>query len=322
MPSPKEQLFNMKIYAPNYYFDFKCIADKCTHSCCVGWDVYIDDETQKKYISLDGEIGERARKALCEKDDGVCFAMQENGTCPFLNERGLCDIILQKGEDYISEICHEHPRFYNFFSDRVETGLGLSCEEAARIILGQKKPAHLEVIDEDGEPEDTLWEDEAYILEKRDLLLSIVHQESLSLEETIAQVLAAANSKLPQKTYGKWAKILSSLERLDKEWDSLLTSLANCEDATTSDIGLEYAFKNLLSYFIYRHVSAADKDTIAATAAFACLSVRIIEGICAAEIKRHGSCSFDFLCNTARLYSSEIEYSEENTQKLIELCGK
>lgn len=312
----------MKTYAPNYYFDFKCIADKCKHSCCVGWDVYIDKETQEKYISLDGEIGERARRALCEKEDGVCFAMQENGNCPFLNERGLCDIILQKGEDYISEICHEHPRFYNFFSDRVETGLGLSCEEAARVILGQKKPALLEVIDEDGEPEDMLWEDEANILEKRDLLLSIARQESLSLEETIAQVLAAANSKLPQKTYGEWAKILSSLERLDKEWDFMLTLLADCEEAPSLDGELTSAFKNLLSYFIYRHVSAADEDSLSATAAFACLSVKIIEGICAAEIEKHGSCSFDFLCNTARLYSSEIEYSEENTQKLIELCGK
>ena len=313
--------YTMKTYAPDYYKKFHCIADKCRHSCCIGWDVYIDEATQGKYKSLDGEIGKRAKEALCEKEDGICFEMCEGGKCPFLNERGLCDIILDVGEDYISEICHEHPRFYNCFSDRIEVGIGLSCEEAARIILGQKKPAILEVIDEDDEDEDTLWEDEAYILEKRDELLSILQKDNLSLEETIAQILSAADSKLPQKSYVEWAKILSSLERLDEEWEHMLDLLADCEDATP-DKSLEYAFKNLLSYFIYRHVSAADEDSLSATAAFACLSVKIIQGICAAEVKRQGSCSFDFLCNAARLYSAEIEYSEENTQKLIELCGK
>ncbi len=29
----------MNTYAPDYYTEFKCIADKCTHSCCVGWEI-------------------------------------------------------------------------------------------------------------------------------------------------------------------------------------------------------------------------------------------------------------------------------------------
>ena len=129
----------MKTYAPNYYEKFRCIAGECRHSCCIGWDVYIDDDTLEKYASMGGELGKRVRSSLCEKDDGACFAMCADGRCPFLNERGLCDIILEKGEESISEICTEHPRFYNFFSDRTEVGLGLSCEEAARIILSQKE---------------------------------------------------------------------------------------------------------------------------------------------------------------------------------------
>ena len=143
----------MKTFAPNYYRAFRCIADKCRHSCCIGWDVYIDEETQEKYRNMGGEIGERVRAHLCEKEDGVCFSMCENGNCPFLNERGLCDIILAKGEGYISEICTEHPRFYNFFSDRTEVGLGLSCEEAARIILSQTEKTVLLPFSEDDEEE-------------------------------------------------------------------------------------------------------------------------------------------------------------------------
>lgn len=312
----------MKTYAPDYYKKFHCIADKCRHSCCIGWDVYIDDDTLQKYRALDGNLGNRIRANLCQKEDGVCFEMQKDGRCPFLNEQGLCNIILEAGEDSIGEICREHPRFYHCFSDRIEVGLGLSCEEAARIILGQKEPWILEAIAEDDEPEDELWEDEAYILKTRDRLLSVIRQKELTLEDTVTQVLSAADGKLPAKTYGEWADVFSSLERMDEEWDTLLASLAACEEVAFPDDCLAYAFKNLLSYFIYRHVSDADEDTLPATVAFACLSVKILIGICAAEIKKQGSCSFDFLCNAARLYSAEIEYSEENTQKLIELCGK
>ena len=34
----------MDIFAPSYYKKFKCIADKCHHNCCIGWEIDIDDE--------------------------------------------------------------------------------------------------------------------------------------------------------------------------------------------------------------------------------------------------------------------------------------
>ena len=39
----------MKVLKPFYYDDFNCIANKCIDSCCVGWNVYIDKNTYKKY---------------------------------------------------------------------------------------------------------------------------------------------------------------------------------------------------------------------------------------------------------------------------------
>ena len=32
----------MRIIAPDYYREFHCIADKCRHSCCIGWEIDID----------------------------------------------------------------------------------------------------------------------------------------------------------------------------------------------------------------------------------------------------------------------------------------
>ena len=39
----------MKLYAPTYYKNFKCIADACEHSCCIGWEIDIDPEALEKY---------------------------------------------------------------------------------------------------------------------------------------------------------------------------------------------------------------------------------------------------------------------------------
>jgi len=125
----------MKQFEPCFYKDFSCIADRCKHSCCVGWEIDVDAETLKKYESVSGELGEKLRRCIVKKGGSAHFSMCEHERCPFLNEKNLCEIILELGENFISQICTDHPRFYNEFSGRVETGLGLCCEEAARIIL-------------------------------------------------------------------------------------------------------------------------------------------------------------------------------------------
>ena len=51
----------MKTFVPNYYKDFKCIANRCKHSCCVGWEIEIDDNTFKKYSAVKGEFAQRLK---------------------------------------------------------------------------------------------------------------------------------------------------------------------------------------------------------------------------------------------------------------------
>lgn len=34
----------MNIYAPDYYPAFRCIASKCGHTCCAGWEIDVDAE--------------------------------------------------------------------------------------------------------------------------------------------------------------------------------------------------------------------------------------------------------------------------------------
>ena len=114
----------MKLIAPDYFEKFVCIADRCKHSCCIGWEIDIDEETLADYQSVEGEFGERLREGIEVKDGCACFRLGNDERCPFLNENGLCDIILNLGEDRLSQICTDHPRFCSFWSDRTEIGLG------------------------------------------------------------------------------------------------------------------------------------------------------------------------------------------------------
>jgi lysine-N-methylase len=34
----------MKLIAPDTYPEFCCIADRCRHSCCIGWEIDVDPD--------------------------------------------------------------------------------------------------------------------------------------------------------------------------------------------------------------------------------------------------------------------------------------
>lgn len=158
----------MKITAPDYYSEFRCIASACRHSCCEGWEIDIDRESAQRYEELPGKLGERLRANMepapeDEKNDEnyAHFRLMEGDRCPFLRRDGLCDIITEEGEGMLCQICSDHPRFRNFWEDRTELGLGLACEEAARIILTREKPMTIVTLEDDGEsteiPPDEEW---------------------------------------------------------------------------------------------------------------------------------------------------------------------
>ena len=56
----------MKIRVPDYYDEFKCIADKCTDTCCAGWQVDVDDKSFAYYKTIKGEFGDRLHSVMIE----------------------------------------------------------------------------------------------------------------------------------------------------------------------------------------------------------------------------------------------------------------
>ena len=146
------------IRRPSYYKKFKCISKNCTDSCCADWEIDIDEDTLDFYKNVKGDFAGRLKDNIFipGKDDEEIphFIQTKDERCPFLNECNLCDIFINLGEEHLSQICTHHPRYYDWFLNGEEQGLGLCCEEAARLILTDDSENDFEVIQTENQERD------------------------------------------------------------------------------------------------------------------------------------------------------------------------
>ena len=302
----------MKEVAPDYYTLFHCIAEKCRHSCCIGWEIDVDEDSLAVYRSLTGSLGDEIRASIVTEDDCSHFQLLLGDRCPFLDDVGLCRLISAYGDGILCQICRDHPRFRNEFSHCTEIGLGLSCEAAAELILTQEMPMTLITLSNGGgaeEPE----EFETYLLSLRQQLLALLADESWTIDERLQNILDFCGISLPYKTWEQWANIYHTLERLDTAWDTVLDTLTQPQKPIDSK--WDSAFRNLAAYFLFRHLPAALYDgEEAAYISFAVFSTQFIRQLFAAAPSQ----DLVTLVDLCRMYSSEIEYSTENTDSLLE----
>lgn len=293
----------MKLFSPSYYRDFKCLAQKCRHSCCVGWEISVDPETLNRYRSM----GDKGREILSfietDEDVGV-IRLNSDGRCPFLEEGGLCKIISSHGEVCVSDICHRHPRFYHRVGDLYEVGIGAVCEEAARLILMSDDYGLYPSSDDCDE-----------FAEETDF-------DTVPLREEVFSILKSQNShpdklSLISEKYGLcdklfddegWGEVTAELELLDS-CDEELFDLSR----ETFDGVYKYS-ERFLAYLVFRHCSIAkDYDNFRARLGFCLLMNRFFES----AVSRLASFTEEDCIDIARRLSEEIEYSEDNTDTLI-----
>ena len=120
---------------PDFYKEFKCIANRCEDSCCKDWDIDIDSETERFYMTVKGATGDKIREKLVTDEYGERVFKAEGGRCPFWNSDMLCDIFIDIGEEHLSETCGGFPRVKVDYVDFREHLLSFACPEAARIML-------------------------------------------------------------------------------------------------------------------------------------------------------------------------------------------
>ena len=295
--------------APSYYKKFSCIADKCKHNCCIGWEIDVDEETLVKYNALSTPLGERIRNNI--EGNPPHFVLGENERCPFLNKSNLCDIISEKGETYLCEICKLHPRFRNFYTDFYETGLGLCCEEAVRIILSETdkfsivSPENVKISDE-----------ERAFFEERTHIFAVLQNRNKTILSRFRKLATEYGFEFNFDLCDVKARMLS-LERLDDVWTNELEKISDksFDKSVFENEIFSVALEQLSVYFIFRHLPL----TLEFMTYSECVKFALVSCFVIGVLWQSNNCvSLDEKAlDLVRMFSSEVEYSEENTEMLM-----
>ncbi len=326
---------------PHYYKKFKCIADKCKDNCCIGWEIDIDKETAEKYRNVKGEFGTRLKNNISFGKTSS-FILGENDRCPFLNDCNLCDIISTLCESELCQICSDHPRFYEWFDNVTEGGIGMSCEAAARIILTETKPFSFvdETDDEQEKPKNSFYRK---MVRDRKKLFTILDKKSVPFDKRLSDIIdtvwhstffySAFNdfyedecSDIESFNVKELLELFKSLEYIDKNWINSITRAIeklpelkeNRQAFIEQNPQIINYLKNIAEYFIWRYYTkdSVSQDYVVSTI-FAVVSVCVIALLWEMKWLENGLTEDDCI-EIAKNYSKEIEYSTENVEKLKE----
>ena len=366
---------------PSYYKEFHCIADRCQDSCCIGWEIDIDDDTFAYYKSVKGTFGRRLSEHMTGGEEHS-FHLTGNGWCPFLNDRKLCDICIELGEEALSEVCTEYPRFTMEYENVREKILSLSCEEVCRILFSSEEKTTWEERElpdfcgeaDDGEPDEGMV-DASWLRSVRARAVEILQERSKPVFVRAAEYLRYCEKMqqdLLQLTCGAGARTKTGAERktgteaaavyeqkwqrdcvcqtADEAYDAFLLRMERFKELEVLDAAwetereqllhtftrenyldavnefcqsrgpFEYEYEHLLVYLTSRYFMRAYYDgRILARAQFAAASVLMIRDMDVLRYLRNGRrFSLDDRIATVKLYSREVEHSEENIGLLAE----
>lgn len=142
----------IKAKSPYYFKDFKCIGGECEDSCCIGWDIDVDEKTYNDYMKCENiSFNELFKDNMhlneeCSNEniDHAKINLKDDKKCPFLDECSYCRIHSELGEEHLSNTCSHFPRVLNRINEEYEISLDIACPEAARIVLSDKNSTSFE----------------------------------------------------------------------------------------------------------------------------------------------------------------------------------
>lgn len=333
----------MKNTYPVYYKDFSCIAEKCTDTCCAGWAVVADKESLKKYESVKGSFGEKIRSIISVDEDGDTIFTPVKNRCPFLLGNGLCEMYIELGHENLCRTCRQYPRHITYFGARSETGISLSCPEAARIIMQSSEPITFETENTLDFPQPTDIDAELYftLLEARKKAIDILQNREFSINERICTFLSFSQKIAPsvrrtdcefirnsisedyfisrktdysrRRAKGALKKYFSDfqeLEMLDSGWKKALSAAENTDvsEYAKQTKPFEWEYEHLMIYFVFRYFMTAVFDgDLLTKSKFAALSFIIIQRLqsCESADKKRRT-------QIMQRFSKEVEHSAAN----------
>lgn len=200
----------INIFKVSNYDKFKCIADKCKFTCCVGWDINIDTNTYNKWtkVNNDSEYLLNNVKVKKYENKDMYFINKENHeACPFLDKQGLCYVVKEHGEEYLSSTCHMFPRIENIFDCRKELSLSCSCPEVVEIISNMN--GKIKIYSENN----TNFEIDLLELKIREVLINIIQKENLGLQYKLIIGFEMLLSILENESFSREDILLEELEK-------------------------------------------------------------------------------------------------------------
>ncbi len=324
----------MRTRIPDYFDEFHCLAGRCPDTCCGQWDIVVDPEAKERYLQVGGELGARIRASLTVRNGEDCMVLQD-GHCPLLTADGLCPIVQELGEEFLSVTCHTHPRFTEIYGGLQETMLSISCPEAARLLLEREAPLTFLTRSDDQPPEPTDLDPQQFqtLLTGRERAFALLQDRSRPLTDRLALFLCfaarlddslshAARCERYCRLFGNISyqnRLLRRIRRLRSLSShaafSSLRALMGAMEQLGQDFGpltdrLTYVppegipLEQLAVYFVFRWwLKASCDDMLWRQAAAVAVSVITV----ASMAKDLGDVQA-----AARLFSKEVEHSEEN----------
>lgn len=320
----------MLVRMPDFADRFRCLAGDCPHSCCIGWEVVLDEEHVELYKTVEGPLGQELRAAMTVDEEGdVCFPLK-GGRCPFLDGENLCRIHRALGEQATSVTCQEHPRFTEDYGPFREITFSASCPAANGLLLGASDPLTFveRELEEPCEDEGDEWL--PFLLPLRQRMLELLADRGVPMKERLGRFLALAGEaqtlldqerpeKLPELA-ACWEgtvvsrptleaaglQLLAELEVLEPDWRTLLAEAAEVGEGPAVP---EVLLERIAVYFAFRYllktVNDGDLLSRAQWCVFALLAVERIAAVCG-------------IGEALRRFSREVEHSETNVEALLD----
>ncbi len=339
----------MKLTKPYFYDDFVCIASRCTDNCCIGWEIDIDERSLSRYKSAEGEFSKRLCAAIHKGEDGVhTFAFREGERCALLREDGLCELILNMGDDSLCDICALHPRFFGWYNELKEAGLGLCCEEVCRLMFSDSTPLRFISEEIDEKAEETCSEPllELLLAARKELFWLLQDRSAAlcdrlyssavftkALQEALdnggelpkAELISAADGS--DSTVRSLLALYAKMESISAEWDERLRQLTlRCDDMIealprfcgqySKDM---WRYEHIAVYFCYRYFlnGVFEGEVVSRIGLMNAAVLSVLMMDCLTWLEKGQLSEWDRILNL-KLYSKQVEYSEDNLALLYD----
>ncbi len=166
---------------------FECAKGDCPFTCCHGWQIPIDPESEQKYKKTKGLLGLKLRLSMSKKEDYYVFNRNASD-CAFFAKDRLCSLQCEMGHDMLPGICRRFPRRFKNYGYLSEELLELACPVAAMLFL-QNDTTYQCIEGEVSYSDTSENDDETYLLrllEVREQALSFLNENSADLSAFFA----------------------------------------------------------------------------------------------------------------------------------------